>query len=271
MCEIQRKTERLTHFHGKLSFSEEKMLTQLSQSNCHNNHSFDNISTIPDQVASNKSNISTVHWQYPIKLFNRKWIYRYLLTFVILMVAINSSPILLSNAQIVKSNRTSVAITQNFNNKIIGSTATSSSVTQKTSRNNRNNNIRKEYSNPDVEINERPGCHSCSLQKEVEADNLRSFKNHILQRLQLERAPNISMDSVTAVSESVLANFYSEYGERYIRRNGRNHEYLDEMMSDEPNNYRKDKNKIDEDDDDEDEVEPFFSTTKSVSIYPNGK
>lgn len=267
----------------KLSCSEKEMPILLThQSNYHisHMHSCDNIPTTPDQTVSinkptpNKPDISNVHWQFSTNFFNRKWIYRYLLTLFILMYAINSSPILSTNAQILKSNRTSSAAnTQNFNNKIISNSGTGATVTQKTSRNNRNNNIRKEHlnSNPDVEINERPSCHSCALQKNVEADNLRSFKNHILKRLQLDRAPNISMESVTSVSESVLANFYNTHGERYIRRHGRNHEYLDEMMSDEPRNYRTDRNKISEDDDGEDEDEQFFSTTQSIYSFPNGK
>lgn len=293
MCGIRKnqrttKTNKMpstksTQCHDQLTLSKEKMPILLThKSNYHNSHtmhSCGNVSTTPDQLVfinkstPNKSIISSVHWQFSTKYFNRKWIYRYLLTLFILMYAINSSPILLSNAQILKSNRTSAAITQNFNNKIISNSGTgASSVTQKTSRNNRNNNIRKEHANSDVELNERPSCHSCSLIKDVEADNLRSFKNHILKRLQLERAPNISMESVTSVSESVLANFYNKYGERYIRRYGRNHEYQDDqMMGDEPNHFRTDKNRISEDDDGEDEDEQFFSTTQSIYSFPNGK
>ncbi|KAG4070249.1 hypothetical protein HA402_009812 [Bradysia odoriphaga] len=199
---------------------------------------------------------TTVCRQFSTTFFNRKWIYRYLLTLFILMYAINSSPILLTSAQTLKSNRTSAAITQNL---------------QRTVRNNRNNNIRKEHfnSNPDGEISERPSCHSCSQLKDVEADNLRSFKSHILHRLRFDHAPNISMESVTTVSESVLANFYNKYGERYIRRNGRNHDYMDEMMSDEPKNYERDENTVGEDNDSEDEDEPFFSSTQSIYSFPN--
>lgn len=285
ICKIQRTSStnkmpltKSTHCHEKLAYSEEKMSMHKSNYHINHTHSCGNIPTAPDQSVftnkstPNKSIISTVwHWHISINIFN-KWIYRYLLTFFILMYAINCTPILLSNAQIIRSNRTSPAMTQNFNNKIIpngGSGA--SSITQKATRNNRNNNIRKEHLNPDVEVNERPSCHSCSLLKEVEADNLRSFKNHILQRLQLDRAPNISMESVTSVSESVLANFYNQHGERYIRRYNRNHEYMDEMMSDEPKNYQTDKNRINEDDDGEDEDEQFFSSTQSIYSFPNGK
>lgn len=288
MCETtvtnKKPLTRSTQCHDKLAFSTENMsILSTHESNHHISHMHlcGNIPTIPaesvfiNKLTPNKSIISTVHWQFSTKFFNRKWIYRYLLTFFILMYAINCSPIQLTNAQILKSNRTSAAMTQNFNNKIITNSGTgASSVTQRTPRNNRNNNIRKEHLNPnhpDGEINERPGCHSCSLQKEVEADNLRSFKSHILQRLQLERAPNISMESVTTVSESVLASFYNEYGERYIRRYGRNHEYMDEMMSDEPKHFRTDKNKIGEDDEEEDEDEQFFSSTQSIYSFPNGK
>lgn len=291
ICKIQRTTStnkmpsltRSTQYHDKLACSNEKMpISSTHESNHHISHMHPcgNIPTTPDQSVfidkstPNKSIISSVHWQFSTKFFSHKWIYRYLLTFFILMYAINCSPIRLSNAQILKSNRTSAAMIQNFNNKIISNSGTgASSVTQRTSRNNRNNNIRKEHlnANPDGEINERPSCHSCSLQKEVEADNLRSFKSHILQRLQLERAPNISMESVTTVSESVLTSFYNEYGERYIRRYGRNHEYMDEMMSDEPKHFRTDKNKISEEDDEEDEDEQFFSSTQSIYSFPNGE
>lgn len=271
-----------TRCHDKLSHSNEKMPSNHHISHM---HSCGNIPTIPtpsafiNQSTPNKSIISNVlkHWQYSTKFFNRKWIYRYLLTLFILMYAINSSPILLSNAQILKSNRTSAAITQNFNNKIISNSGTgASSVTQKTlSRSNRNNNnnIRKEHLNvnPDIEINERPSCHSCSLRKEVEEDNLKSFKSHILQRLQLVHMPNISMESVTTVSESVLANFYNKYGERYIRLNSRNYDYMDEMMSDEPKHLRSNKNKFIGDDEEEDEDEQFFSSTQSIYSFPNGK
>lgn len=283
---IKMPLTRSIQCHDKLAYSSENMSTLLKhESNNHisHMHSCGNIPTIPAQSLSinkstpNKSTISSVHWQFSTKFFNRKWIYRYLLTFIILMYAIDTSPILLSNAQILKSNRTSAAMTQNFNNKVNSNSGTAaSSVTQRTSRNNRNNNIRKEHlnGNADGEINERPSCHSCSLQKEVEADNLRSFKSHILQRLQFERAPNISKESVTSVAESVLANFYNEHGDRYIRRNNRNHDFMDEMMSDEPKHFRTDKNKISEDDDDdeeEDDDEQFFSSTQSIYSFPNGK
>lgn len=268
-----------TQCHRKPSYRKENIPTQSTQKSNYFVIQMDSCGHIPTTLDQsrlpNKSIVSPrVHWQYSTNFFNRKWIYRYLLTLFFLTYAINSSPILLSNAQILKSNRSSAAITQNFNNKIVSNSgAGSSSVTQKASRNNRNNNIRKEHlnANPDVEINERPSCHSCSLLKEVEADNLRSFKNHILKRLELERAPNISMDSVTTVSESVLASFYNQHGERYIRRNSRNYDYMDEMMSDEPKQFGTDKNKISEDDDGEDEDEEFFSSTQSIYSFPNGK
>lgn len=271
-----------TQCHHKPSCSKEKMQNSSThKSNYYINqmHSCGHIPTTLHQSVSiqkstpNKSIVSRVHWQYSTNLFNRKWIYRYLLTLLFLMYAINCSPILLSNAQILKSNRTTAAITQNFNNRIVSSGGSgSSSVTQKASRNNRNN-IRKEHSNAnaDVEIHERPSCHSCSLLKEAEADNLQSFKNHILTRLQLERAPNISMDSVTSVSESVLATFYNRNGERYIRRHGRNYDYMDEMMSDEPKQFGADKNKINDDEEEDDEDEEFFSSTQSIYSFPNGK
>ncbi len=284
ICEINRRatittnnkmpSDKSTNCHNTHTDSKGKM----SQSNCHISHKCGNIPTNPGQsvfmneTTPNISIISTMHWQFSAKFFNRKWIYRYLLTLFILMYAINNTPILLSNAQIIKSNRTSAAITQNFNNKIISNSGTSS-VTQKTSRNNRSNVIRKEHlnSNADGDFNERPSCPSCSMMKEVEADNLRSFKNHILQRLQLERAPNISKASVATVSESVLADFYNKYGERYIRRPEKNHENMDEMMSDEPKDFRTDKNKIGEDDDEDDVYSEFFSSTQSIYSFPDGK
>lgn len=275
-----------THCHHKLSHSQKAMKSfEAHESNCHFSHEHSCGNNIPinaDQsISVNNSTpnmfiISTIRRQFSTTFSNRKWIYRYLLTLLILMYAINSTPILLTNAQTLKSNRTSssAAITQNFNNKIISNSGTATgSITQRTARNSRNNNIRKEHfnSNPDIEISERPSCHSCSLLKEVEADNLRSFKSHILHRLRLEQAPNISMESVTTVSESVLDNFYNKYGERYIRRNGRNQDYMDEMMSDEPKNYETNENKVGEDNDDEDEDEPFFSSTQSIYSFPNGK
>lgn len=268
--------------HHKESHHKVQLILSKHNSNYHNNHmhTSNDLTIIPvtsvsiSQSKPNKSVISNVlhNWQYATKIFNRKWIYRYLLTLFILMYAINSSPILLSNAQMLKTNRTPTTITQNLNNNKItlNSGTSSSSVTQKTlSRSSHNNNIRKEY--PDNESNERSTCQSCRQRKEVEERNLISFTNHILQRLQLIQAPNISMESISPLPESVLSNFYSKYGERYIRLNGKNYDDSDGMMSDEPKRIRTDKKKTNGDDDQEDEDEQFFSSTQSIYSFPNGK
>lgn len=277
ICNNQRPTKILEmpstkskHSHDKLSYSPETM--KAPQSNCNHSPSHSCANNIPDQsvfITNSTSDISTisiVRRQFSTTLFNRKWIFRYLLTFFILMYAINCTPILLSNAQTLKSNRSSAATVQN------SGTATST-IVQRTTRNSRNNHIRKEHfnSNPSAEISERPSCHSCSLRKDAEAENLKSFKDHILRRLRLEHAPNVSMESVTSVSESLLTNFYNQNGDRYIRRYGRNQDYMDEMMSDEPQNHEADGNRVGEDDDSEDEDEQFFSSTQSVYSFPNGK
>lgn len=59
------------------------------------------------------------------------------------------------------------------------------------------------------------GCSACRMRQHVEDLSIDSFKTHILQRLHLDQAPNGTKKAV--VTDSVLHNFYSENGYRYIR------------------------------------------------------
>lgn len=58
------------------------------------------------------------------------------------------------------------------------------------------------------------GCSACRLRKQVEDLSLDSFKTHILQRLHINRPPNVSKP---IISDEVLRRFYSDNGYRYIR------------------------------------------------------